>query len=49
MNSRREPIFILAPARSYSTVTVAMLSGHPQIYGFPELLTFNVATEPFPF
>jgi len=40
----RDPVFVLAPARSYSTVTIAMLSGHPQIYGFPELLMFSSAT-----
>jgi hypothetical protein len=41
---RRAPTFILAPARSYSTVTVAMLAGHPQIYGFPEMLLFTEST-----
>jgi Sulfotransferase family len=39
-----EPVFILAPPRSFSTVTVAMLSGHPDIYGFPELLAFSSRT-----
>jgi hypothetical protein len=39
---RPEPVFVLAPARSYSTVTVALLAGHPAIYGFPELLLFGV-------
>jgi hypothetical protein len=38
------PVFILATARSYSTVTVAMLAGHPQIYGFPELVLFTTQT-----
>jgi hypothetical protein len=37
-------VFILATARSYSTVTVAMLAGHPQIYGFPELVLFTTQT-----
>lgn len=35
-----EPIFLLAPARSYSTISVALLAGHPAIFGFPELLLF---------
>ncbi|WP_165634812.1 sulfotransferase family protein [Thermostaphylospora chromogena] len=38
------PIFLLAPPRSCSTVTVAMLAQHPQIYGFPELLLFTAPT-----
>jgi Sulfotransferase family len=41
---RHEPIFLLAPARSYSTVTVALLAGHPDIYGFPEMLLFTADT-----
>jgi hypothetical protein len=41
---RREPVFLLAPARSYSTVTVALLAGHPDIYGFPEMLVFSADT-----
>jgi hypothetical protein len=36
-----EPIFLLATARSHSTVSIAMLSCHPQIYGFPELHVFH--------
>jgi muconolactone delta-isomerase len=39
-----EPVFLLAPARSYSTVTLALLSGHPDVYGFPELLIFTATT-----
>lgn len=39
-----EPVFVLAPPRSFSTITLALLSGHPQIYGFPELLVFAEAT-----
>jgi hypothetical protein len=42
--ARREPVFLLAPARSYSTVTVALLAGHPAIYGFPEMLLFSADT-----
>jgi hypothetical protein len=41
---RHEPVFVLAPARSCSTVTVALLAGHPGIYGFPEMLIFSVDT-----
>jgi sulfotransferase family protein len=37
---RHEPVFILAPARSYSTVSTALLAGHPAIFGFPEMLIF---------
>jgi hypothetical protein len=39
-----QPIFILAPARSYSTVTLALLAGHPDIYGFPEMMLFEAGT-----
>lgn len=41
---RRAPVFILAPPRSYSTVALALLAGHPELYGFPELLLFQVRT-----
>lgn len=40
----QDPVFILAPPRSYSTVTIALLAGHPDIYGFPELLLFTAST-----
>lgn len=36
----RDPLFVLAPARSYSTVTVALLAGHPDIFGLPETNLF---------
>jgi hypothetical protein len=36
------PVFLLAPARSYSTVAVALLAGHPRLFAFPELLVFPV-------
>jgi hypothetical protein len=36
-----EPIFLLCPARSCSTVSVAIMAGHPEIYGFPELRAFS--------
>jgi hypothetical protein len=39
-----DPVFVLAPARSYSTITVAMLAGHPQLYGLPETNLFAEAT-----
>jgi len=45
LQEMRDPIFLLAPPRSYSTVSIAMLAGHPDIYGFPEMLLFKVATE----
>jgi hypothetical protein len=37
-------VFLLAPARSYSTVTLALLAGHPDIYGFPEMGLFPACT-----
>lgn len=39
-----DPVFVLAPARSCSTVTIALLSGHPDIHAFPELLLFQEPT-----
>jgi sulfotransferase family protein len=36
------PVFILAPARSYSTVCIAMLAQHPDLFGFPELGLFRI-------
>jgi len=41
---RREPVFLLSPPRSYSTVTMALLGGHPGIYSFPEMLLFTSDT-----
>jgi hypothetical protein len=38
------PVFILSPARSYSTVSLALLSGHPRLFGFPETLLFLTPT-----
>jgi hypothetical protein len=35
---------VLSPPRSYSTVTVALLGGHPAIFGLPEMLTFSAPT-----
>src|SRR5438270_2842334 len=31
------PVFVLAPARSNSSVVSAMIGMHPELYGFPEL------------
>ncbi|MBV9451289.1 MAG: sulfotransferase [Streptosporangiaceae bacterium] len=36
------PLFLLAPIRSFSTVSLALLGGHPDLYGFPEMLLFSV-------
>ena len=41
---RCELLFILTPPRSYSTVTTAVLAGHPRIYGLPETRLFSAAT-----
>lgn len=38
------PVFVLSPARSYSTVSIALLSGHPDLFGFPETLLFLTDT-----
>lgn len=35
------PVFILAPARSFSTVSLAMLGRHPSLFAFPELVLFG--------
>ena len=34
------PLFILAPMRSFTSVTCAMLGCHPQMYGLPEINLF---------
>lgn len=36
----RDPLFLLAPARSYTTVSIALLAGHPELYGLPETSLF---------
>jgi hypothetical protein len=41
---RLRPVFVLAPARSHSSVVVMMLGRHPALYGFPELSLFRVET-----
>lgn len=38
------PVFVLAPARSNSTVITAMLGMHPELCGFPELALFRRET-----
>jgi len=43
-HERRGPVFMLCPPRSYSTIATALLSGHPEIYAFPELLLFSAKT-----
>jgi hypothetical protein len=37
----REAVFVLAPARSGSSVVAAMVGQHPELYGFPELRLFR--------
>lgn len=39
--TRFAPLLVLAPARSLSSLVVAMLGQHPQLYGFPELRLFR--------
>lgn len=41
---RFSPIFVLAPARSYSSVVTAMVGQHPALYGFPELVLFATSS-----
>jgi hypothetical protein len=35
------PVFVLAPARSFSSVVTAMIGQHPQLHSFPELSLFR--------
>ncbi len=35
------PIFILSHAHAYSSISIAILGSHPQMYWFPELRLFN--------
>jgi Sulfotransferase family len=39
-----DPLFILAPPRSFSSVVCAMLGQHPQMYGLPETHLFGDET-----
>lgn len=41
VDSRFSPLYLLAPARSCSSLIVAMLGQHPELYGFPELRLFR--------
>jgi hypothetical protein len=38
------PVFVLAPARSNSSVVSSMIGMHPDLYGFPELTLWRGAT-----
>ena len=38
------PLFILAPPRSFTSITCAMLGQHPQLYGLPETDLFVCET-----
>lgn len=39
-----DPLFILAPPRSSTSIICAMLGQHPQMYGLPELNLFSAET-----
>ena len=38
------PVFVLAPARSNSSVVSSIIGMHPELYGFPELSLFRTPT-----
>jgi Sulfotransferase family len=40
----RDPVIILAPPRSFTSVVCAMLGQHPQMYGLPEVNLFVAET-----
>lgn len=42
--ARGEPVFILAPPRSFTSLVSTMLGQHPRMYGFPELNLFMAET-----
>lgn len=44
MSDCEAPVFILAPPRSFSTVTTALMGGHSDIFALPEMLTFSCLT-----
>lgn len=44
MAVENEPLFLLAPPRSFTSLVNAMLGQHPMMYGFPELNLFLVET-----
>ena len=39
-----QPLIILSPPRSFSSVVSTMIGQHPQMYGFPELYLFSFDT-----
>jgi len=39
-----DPVFVLAPPRSFSSIVATMLGQHPQMYGMPELELFAAET-----
>lgn len=43
-DSEQQPLFILAPPRSYTSLVCAMIGQHPQMYGLPELNLFLTET-----
>jgi hypothetical protein len=42
--SWHRPVFVLAPARSNSSIVSSMIGMHPELYGFPELSLFRAST-----
>jgi len=40
----RDPILILAPPRSFTSIVCAMLGQHPELYGVPEVNLFTAET-----
>src|SRR5262245_10664556 len=41
---RFSPLFVLAPARSYTSVVTMMIGQHPELAGLPELKLFSCVT-----
>ena len=37
----KDPLFILSPPRSYSSIISSMIGQHPELHSFPELQIFN--------
>ena len=44
MRISQTPLFVLAPPRSFTSVTTAMLGQHPQMFGFPETYLLSTTT-----
>src|SRR5271157_2595651 len=42
--ARFSPVFVLAPARSFSSVVATMIGQHPELAGLPELKLFGFRT-----